>query len=261
MNAVERYAQASVSMASKVRASLGLLTHTGEQHPGPWAQAHSLGAEDVVVTHLLHMAGWFERENASVFVLDTGKLHPQTIELIAAIESRYNVAVNTFKPDASSLISLVKDIGDNGIFDSKENRLACCRVRKVQPLAKALENQTGWVTGIRREQSAMRAQIDPIEQDGARLKLNPLADWTWGDVWAFIEQHGLAYNALHDKFYPSIGCAPCTRAISLGEDFRAGRWWWESGTGNGADKECGLHLKPPVTAAPKVLNASHKATT
>ena len=107
----------------------------------------------------------------------------------------------------------------------------------------------------------MRAQIDPIEQDGARLKLNPLADWTWGDVWAFIEQHGLAYNALHDNFYPSIGCAPCTRAISLGEDFRAGRWWWESGTGNGADKECGLHLKPPVTAAPNVLNASHKATT
>jgi phosphoadenosine phosphosulfate reductase len=125
------------------------------------------------------------------------------------------------------------------MYKSIELRKACCQVRKMEPLGRALEGKTAWITGLRREQSGARAEVPLVDTSEARVKFNPLADWTWGDVWHFIGTHQVAYNQLHDEFFPSIGCAPCTRAISLGEDFRAGRWWWE----NEAAKECGLHVK------------------
>ncbi len=125
------------------------------------------------------------------------------------------------------------------MYKSVELRKACCHIRKVEPLERALAGQRAWITGLRREQSNARAEVPLVDASAERIKFNPLADWTWGDVWHYIAAHEVDYNPLHDQFYPSIGCAPCTRAISLGEDFRAGRWWWE----NSDAKECGLHVK------------------
>ena len=134
--------------------------------------------------------------------------------------------------------------GKDAMYKSVDLRKACCHIRKIEPLARALAGKKAWITGLRREQSGARAEVPMIDTSDAtdgtgRVKFNPLADWTWGDVWHYIALHQVAYNPLHDQFYPSIGCAPCTRAISLGEDFRAGRWWWE----DEAAKECGLHVK------------------
>jgi phosphoadenosine phosphosulfate reductase len=125
------------------------------------------------------------------------------------------------------------------MYRSVELRKACCHIRKVEPLERALAGQRAWITGLRREQSAARAEVPLVDESEARIKVNPLANWTWGDVWHFIKTNRVDYNPLHDEFFPSVGCAPCTRAISLGEDFRAGRWWWEQESA----KECGLHVK------------------
>jgi phosphoadenosine phosphosulfate reductase len=132
------------------------------------------------------------------------------------------------------------------MYDSVELRKACCALRKLEPLSRMLAGRSAWITGLRREQSEHRAEVPAFEQDAnGRTKYNPLAEWTWGDVWHHIGQHDVPYNPLHDEFFPSIGCEPCTRAIALGEDFRAGRWWWEQ---EGAAKECGLHVKERQTA-------------
>jgi phosphoadenosine phosphosulfate reductase len=129
--------------------------------------------------------------------------------------------------------------GPQAMYESVDLRRACCAIRKLEPLSRLLEGRDAWVTGLRREQSAHRADVpDEDRDDQGRVKFNPLADWSWADVWHFIAEHGVPYNPLHDRFMPSIGCAPCTRAIALGEDFRAGRWWWEQE----GQKECGLHL-------------------
>jgi phosphoadenosine phosphosulfate reductase len=137
------------------------------------------------------------------------------------------------------VVQFVKREGKDPMYRSIELRKACCHIRKVEPLERALAGQRAWITGLRREQSSTRANVPIIDETEARAKINPLADWTWGDVWHYIKEHQVDYNPLHDEFYPSIGCAPCTRAISLGEDFRAGRWWWEQEDA----KECGLHVK------------------
>jgi phosphoadenosine phosphosulfate reductase len=151
--------------------------------------------------------------------------------------------IKVYRPANEKVIEFVKTHGQNAIYESLELRKACCQVRKLAPLAEALKGQRAWVTGLRREQSSNRAEVPLIdrtdESSKGLIKLNPLANWTWGDIWHYIAINQVDYNPLHDQFFPSIGCAPCTRAISLGEEFRAGRWWWE----DEAAKECGLHAK------------------
>jgi phosphoadenosine phosphosulfate reductase len=229
------YNKPSTDWATKVEHSVALLQHLGHAHPHI-TQASSLGAEDMVLTHLVHMSGI----RAGVFVLDTGHLHAETLALIPAITDRYGVVVHVYHPDAQRTQALVSAHGTGLMFESVALRKACCAVRKLEPLSRALQGVDVWLTGLRREQSPERLETAAIETDGPRLKANPLLDWTWGDIWHFIAEHQLAYNPLHDAFYPSIGCAPCTRSISLGEPFRAGRWWWE----DESTKECGLHVKP-----------------
>lgn len=235
MSAVDAYAQASADFAAKLAQTEGLIRQAAQQYQ-PLTQACSLGAEDMVITHLL----WTTGTPATVFVLDTGKLHEQTLALIGHIEARYDRPVLVYRPQAEAAQAFEDSHGVDAIYQSIALRKTCCGIRKMEPLSRALAGQRGWLTGLRREQSPARAEVACIEADGPeRVKINPLANWTTGDVWHFIGQQGIAYNALHDQFFPSIGCAPCTRAVTLGEDARSGRWWWESDSA----KECGLHVK------------------
>ena len=205
----------------------------------PLKQASSLGAEDVVITHLIEKL----KLPIPVFVLETGALHSETLALLERLQARAHTKVEVFKPQQEAVLAFVRSPGQASIFESIENRKACCGIRKLEPLGRALAGQRAWVTGLRREQSQARSDVAMQENDESQgqplVKFNPLVDWTWGDVWHYIHSQGVDYNPLHDQFYPSIGCAPCTRAISLGEDFRAGRWWWEEERA----KECGLHVK------------------
>jgi phosphoadenosine phosphosulfate reductase len=183
-------------------------------------------------------------------VLETGRLHKETLALIPQIEAKYNTKLDIYYPQAESAAKYVADHGLDAIYQSIKLRKACCDIRKMEPLARALAGKAAWITGLRREQSNARADVGAVEFDGpkdaqgkpTRAKINPLIDWTLGDVWHFVSQHAVAYNPLHDQFFPSIGCEPCTRAVTLGEDFRSGRWWWE----DEAAKECGLHVKKVI---------------
>jgi phosphoadenosine phosphosulfate reductase len=179
-------------------------------------------------------------------VLDTGKLHAETLALVGLIEKRYTRSVEVYRPKNETVVKFVRHHGEKAMYDSIELRKQCCDIRKMEPLARALAGKDGWITGLRREQSNARAEVADIVQEVGRVKISPLVEWTWGDVWHFIARHRLDYNALHDQFYPSIGCEPCTRAISVGEDFRAGRWWWEEEKA----KECGLHVQPTGKTSP-----------
>ena len=240
MKAVAFYARASADFGRKLAATEALLRDADARF-SPLTQASSLGAEDMVVTHLLAKL----QIDASIFVLDTGMLHAETLALITRAEARYGRTFKIYRPDAQAASQFVAEHGDDAMRRSVDLRKACCGLRKVEPLARALADKSGWLTGLRREQSGSRADVPDVEMQEvvvdralvSRAKLNPLADWTWGEVWHFIALEGIPYNPLHDEFFPSIGCAPCTRAITPGEDFRAGRWWWE----NESAKECGLH--------------------
>ncbi|TNF60105.1 MAG: phosphoadenylyl-sulfate reductase [Burkholderiales bacterium] len=234
MNAIELHNHPSPDHAGKVSRALALLREQAASHPR-LAQASSLGAEDMVVTHLIHLAGI----EASVFVLDTGKLHTETLALIPLIGQRYRREVEVYRPQQEQVLHFVRQNGEDAMYRSIELRQQCCGIRKMEPLARALAGKDGWITGLRREQSQERADVAAVVQEPQRVKISPIVDWTWGDVWHFIAEHRLPYNALHDRFFPSIGCEPCTRAIAVGEDFRSGRWWWESE----AAKECGLHAR------------------
>ena len=249
MSAIDLYNRPSPTHAAKVAHSIALLRQVGAQHK-TLTQASSLGAEDMVVTHLIHLSGIA----AGIFVLDTGKLHLETLALVAQIEKRYQRSVEIHRPKAEAVVRFVRQHGEEAMYRSVELRKACCDLRKMEPLARALAGHDGWITGLRREQSNDRAEVAERVHDGERQKISPLVDWTWGDVWHFIAEHGLPYNALHDQFFPSIGCAPCTRAIAVGEDFRAGRWWWESAS----VKECGLHVQP--VSAPQSDSKSLEVT-
>lgn len=198
--------------------------------------ASSLGAEDQVLTHLLLDAN----PKARVFVLDTGRLHPETYDVIAETEKKYGMKYELYYPQTEAVETLVREKGINSFYDSIENRKECCHIRKVEPLKRALSSAEAWITGIRRSQAVTRINTPILEWDeGFDLaKFNPLATWSEDDVWAYIKENNIPYNALHDNGFPSIGCAPCTRAIELGEDVRSGRWWWESPD----SKECGLHV-------------------
>jgi phosphoadenosine phosphosulfate reductase len=182
----------------------------------------------------------------AIGTLETGKLHEETVALISRIEQTYGLKVEVYRPVKESIVHFIKANGEKAMYQSIELRKACCGIRKLEPLSRMLASCGAWVTGLRREQSNARGEVPFAETDAnGRAKLNPLADWTWGDVWHYISAHNVPYNPLHDQFYPSIGCAPCTRAIAVGEDFRAGRWWWE----DEAAKECGLHVKKSEGAA------------
>lgn len=256
MNAIQLYARASDAYAHKIQASVNALRQTLQQNPGTWAQAHSLGAEDVVTTALLRQAAVLDA--VEVFVLDTGRLHGETLALIPRLEAHFGIALRVHRGDAQAIADFDQANGQDAMRQSLSLRKACCDLRKTQPLSQALAGKRGWITGLRREQSAARSAVALLQDDGPRLKLNPLCDWTWGDVWQFIAERGLPYHPLHDAFYPSIGCAPCTRAITLGEDFRAGRWWWESELA----KECGLHVKPAAASSPlATATAAHRKAT
>ena len=240
--AIELNARRLPGFDGRVASALAALRRAAEQHAGAVVQATSLGAEDMVVTDLIARHGLA----IPVATLDTGMLHAETLALLPRIGQRYGLQVQAFSPPADQVLHFVAQRGDRVMFDSIEGRKACCGLRKLEPLSRMLSGRTAWVTGLRREQSGDRAQVDFDEADGqGRRKINPLADWAWGDVWHYIQAHEVPYNPLHDAFFPSIGCAPCTRAVALGEDFRAGRWWWEQA---GA-KECGLHVHAAETAA------------
>jgi phosphoadenosine phosphosulfate reductase len=236
--ATELHAKASPDFAAKLAETQALLQRAAAEF-APVTQASSLGAEDVVITHLINCL----QLDIPVFVLETGALHTETLALLERTQAHSRAPIKVFRPVPESVIQFVRQKGQDAIYKSMELRKACCGVRKMEPLARALMGQRAWITGLRQEQSNARAEVpllDSSEETSKNLaKFNPLARWTWGDVWHYIATHQVDYNPLHDQFFPSIGCAPCTRAISLGEEFRAGRWWWE----DEAAKECGLHVK------------------
>jgi len=173
--------------------------------------------------------------------LDTGRLHNDTYETMAKTSQKYGFNYEVYYPSQEHLEELIQKKGINLFYESVENRKACCRIRKVEPLSRALSKVSAWVTGLRKAQSVTRADIPLVEWDDVHqiIKINPLHDWSESDVWNYIKENSIPYNPLHDQGVPSIGCAPCTRAIKPGEDIRSGRWWWESPE----SKECGLHLK------------------
>jgi phosphoadenosine phosphosulfate reductase len=236
MSAIELYARRRDGFEAREARAVAALQSAAAECAGAIVQATSLGAEDMVVTDLIAR----HRLPIAVATLDTGKLHPQTLELIPVIEQRYGLVVERFRPRDEAGLHFVQQHGERAMFESIGLRKACCGVRKLEPLTRLLSGRAAWVTGLRREQSAGRGDV-PFSETGAdgRIKFNPLADWSWADVWYYVASHDVPYNALHDEFFPSIGCAPCTRAVAVGEDFRGGRWWWE----NEGGKECGLHVK------------------
>jgi phosphoadenosine phosphosulfate reductase len=232
--AIALYARATEGFEARLLRSRAVLAEAFEAHGKTLLQSSSLGAEDMVITALIAELGL----PVTVATLDTGRLHGETLALLALIESRYGVKVEVFKPVDEQVVQFVRERGENAMYESLALRKECCAIRKLEPLSRMLAGRSAWITGLRREQSANRAEVPYTEPDGqGRTKVNPLAEWSWADVWHFIDTHQVPYNALHDQFMPSIGCAPCTRAIAVGEDFRAGRWWWEDENA----KECGLH--------------------
>lgn len=216
--------------------ALELLHAIAEEH-GEVAFANSFGAEDMVLTDIILR----EALPIGIFSLDTGRLPAETYTLMGEVERHYDTKLELYFPQRDAVEQYVRGEGINAFYDSVELRKRCCAIRKVEPLRRALAGRKAWITGMRAAQSATRTDL-PVRQfdEGNGLeKYNPLSEWSEQDVWAYIRIHGVPYNALHDQFYPSIGCAPCTRAIAVGEDIRAGRWWWE----DPANKECGLHKK------------------
>ena len=201
------------------------------------AFANSLGAEDMVLVDLIRK----NKLNVEIFSIDTGRLPSETYHLIQEVELKYQFKIKVYFPNQEKVESYVNLNGINAFYDSLDLRKSCCGIRKVEPLNRALKDKKAWITGMRQEQSQTRQTLQEEEFDEAHQsqKLNPLSTWSEHEIWAYIKMNEVPYNALHDHFYPSIGCAPCTRAISEGEDVRAGRWWWE----NPENKECGLHVK------------------
>jgi phosphoadenosine phosphosulfate reductase len=214
-----------------------ILIHFLSRFRGKTAFSSGLGAEDQVITHMIASLD----NNAYIFTLDTGRLFPETYDLIQATEARYGIRIHVLFPDATKVEKMVREKGINLFYDSVENRKQCCDIRKTDSLKRALRGKEVWISGLRREQSFARKDTVPVEWDEQyRLyKVNPLAGWTSDRVWDYIREHQIPYNPLHDKGFPSIGCQPCTRAAEPGEDLRAGRWWWEMD----GHRECGIHRK------------------
>jgi phosphoadenosine phosphosulfate reductase len=221
-------------MAPRWQTLVTRLTEIGERYPDA-ALASSLAAEDMVITHALAES----RAPLTVFTLDTGRLHAETLAMIDTIEERYGRRVEIYRPRPDSVEHHVSEHGAFAFYESVDLRKACCHIRKVEPLTRALSGRGAWITGQRRDQAATRGELAEEEVDSifGLQKFNPLASWSLADVWHVIQSLDIPYNPLHDQGYPSIGCEPCTRPVRPGEDVRSGRWWWESADA----KECGLH--------------------
>lgn len=229
-----------MTLTQKTEQVLAVLEQAARDY-APVAFANSLGAEDMVLTDLI--ARNFSTGHGpeiSMFSLDTGRLPQETHDLMQSVRERYEIPLHIYFPDSALVEAYVAQHGVNGFYGSVESRKRCCHIRKVEPLKRALDGKRAWITGMRREQAASRGslEVSAFDADNGLQKFNPLLDWTNAEVWEYIRQFDVPYNALHDKFYPSIGCGPCTRAIAMGEDIRAGRWWWE----DPQNKECGLHV-------------------
>jgi phosphoadenosine phosphosulfate reductase len=211
------------------------LLASGVQQFGKVVYANSLGAEAMVLTDII----WTHVPQIDIFSIDTGRLHEETYDLLEKLERRYKKRLRIVYPETQRIEKLISVQGVNGFYHSIEARQSCCATRKIEPFKRAISGYSAWVTGVRREQSAARALGQPIEWDASYQlqKISPLLDWTEEQVWQYIRARQIPYNSLHDKQFPSIGCAPCTRAILPGEDQRAGRWWWEQPE----SRECGLH--------------------
>lgn len=215
-----------------------LLSYFLKEYKGNVAFASSLGLEDQVLTQMIASID----PETKIFTLDTGRLFPESYELIERTNSRYKINIEVYFPEAKKVEKMVKEKGVNLFYESIENRKLCCHIRKILPLHRALEGFDFWITGLRRDQSITRNNNSIIEIDEnnhGRIKLNPLINWSEKEVKDYIEANNIPYNKLHDQGFPSIGCQPCTRAIEPGEDVRAGRWWWEMPE----HKECGLHKR------------------
>ncbi len=208
-----------------------------QTYEGKTVFSSSFGVEDQVLTHMILT----QDKDANIFTLDTGRLHPQTYDVMDSTNTKYGVKIDVYFPNTNNIEELYKSQGINGFYESVENRTTCCAVRKIEPLQRALRGYDVWITGLRASQSITRKDMQVVEYDELNrvIKVNPLLYWSLEDVWDFVKQNMVPYNALHDMGFPSIGCAPCTRAVETGEDIRSGRWWWE----NPEHKECGLHLK------------------
>ena len=225
----------------------GILCWAFDKFSPKLALACSFQAEESVLIDMMHrMRG----ADFRIFTLDTGRLNQETYDCMDAIRQRYGVSVEVYFPDAEKVQNMVRSHGLNLFYNSVELRKLCCGIRKVEPLKRALKELNAWMTGLRREQAVTRSEVRKIELDkehGQIVKINPLVDWSYDQVWNYIREHKVPYNRLHNQGYPSIGCAPCTRAVKPGEDLRAGRWWWE----NPDTKECGLHVSSDVLKTAK----------
>lgn len=214
-----------------------ILKYFIEEYEGKVALGSSLGAEDQVLTDMICGID----KSTKIFTLDTGRVFPETYQTLHDTNKKYGINVEVYFPNSEKVERMVNEKGINLFYESIENRKLCCNVRKIEPLHRAMTDVDVWVTGIRREQSITRiltkiVELDPIN---GKIKINPLLEWSEGDLWKYIKEYDVPFNKLHDKGFPSIGCEPCTRAIKEGEDVRAGRWWWETPE----QKECGLHKR------------------
>jgi len=213
------------------------LAMLAKEFQGKIVFSSSLGYEDQVISHFI----FSNKLQIEVFTLDTGRLFNETYSVLNNTLERYKTPIKVLYPQTETVEKLVSEKGPLSFYESIDNRKECCFIRKVEPLKRALKGKTVWVTGIRADQSGNRQEIPSVEWDEVNqiIKFHPIINWTLDDVKIYINKHNIPYNGLHDKGFVSIGCAPCTRAIKEGEDFRAGRWWWEQND----KKECGLHSK------------------
>jgi phosphoadenosine phosphosulfate reductase len=214
-----------------------ILEYFLEKHKGKIAFASSVGAEDQVITDMMVKID----PSAKIFTLDTGRVFPETYDLIEKTNARYKINIEICFPEKEQVENMVNEKGINLFYESTENRRQCCYVRKIVPLKRALQGLVVWISGLRKSQSITRSDINLVEWDDSNglIKVNPLLNWEEADVWDYIKKHNVPYNTLHDQGFASIGCQPCTRAVKPNEDIRAGRWWWE----NPQLRECGLHIK------------------
>jgi phosphoadenosine phosphosulfate reductase len=221
-------------LQAKIEQVVTILTETVRDY-APVTFANSLGAEDMVLTDIIDRY----QLNIDMFSLDTGRLPQETYDLMQTVRERYKTTLRIYFPNVKQIEAYVAKNGVNGFYESIELRKECCHIRKVEPLRRALYGKHAWVTGIRHEQASTRLslRVSAYDMSNRMQKVNPLLEWSNAEVWKYLKQYEVPYNKLHDKFYPSIGCAPCTRAVTPGEDIRSGRWWWEAPE----TKECGLH--------------------
>lgn len=227
----------SLKEALKGLDAFDVINRIASEYGSDAAFATSLGLEDQVISHMCSRASGQPR----IFTLDTGRIFPETYALIDRTREKLGVEIEVYFPDCRALETVLKEKGTNFFYNSVEDRKECCRIRKIEPLKRALASSRVWITGLRKEQSVTREGMELVEFDEALgvIKLNPLLEWSLEEVEAYIHEHNVPYNPLHDRGFVSIGCQPCTRAIEAGEDIRAGRWWWE----NPEHKECGLHIR------------------